>query len=60
MSTTPTNLRAPGKPASSASGAAAPSCWCGQDLADVLRDHCPRCGRALAKHLECVVSLPAA
>ena len=39
MTTTPTNLAAPRQVSSSASGAPAPSCWCGQDLADVHRDH---------------------
>ena len=60
MTTTPTNLAAPWQMPSSASGAAAPSCWCGQDIADVHRDHCPRCGRTLAKHVQWVISLPAA
>ena len=60
MTTTPTNLVAPWQAPSSAGGAGAPSCWCGQDIADVHRDHCPRCGRTLAKHAAWVVSLPAA
>ena len=60
MTTTSTNLAAPRRVSSAASGATAASCWCGQDLPDNHRDHCPRCGRTLAKHLPWVISLPAA
>jgi hypothetical protein len=59
MTTTPTNLSAPEQVRASES-AATPPCWCGQDLADVHRDHCPRCGRTLARHVAWGITVQAA